>query len=862
MGNRRSHISGWRFEHQGDVVFHDNPRGQRDASRIGFRALVLAIALVLHPSAHARLLGLMTSEPTIDFFAPGVVSYDAATGLVTISATPATLFRSDPFLFGEIRGTGPLDEKLIRLQFRVSVAGRLVSGVAGPDLVVKGSVDVDFDGVADYDGVLLEAEVTQFGFKNGANGDDAFDLRLTIVAGALAPLYASQDLGLYIASPASAAFPTPFGGSFTASFASQAQGVAGVAVGGTPLPAAVLDGGTIVGMNLAGIADWVSQIEFVDLMKQARPWIFGSQTTGEWDSGRTIPLDGNGYPLQVPFADPVKGQLIAQTLVVVATGGHYPDGAYTLKIQGRGSVVLDGDTPRTAYAGPGTHTVVVTPANGGGLFLTIRESDPADPITEINLIVPGHANTHTAEPFYPPFLERLAGMKVLRFMDQMQTNNSPLASWEQRRRPGYFTQSGDAGIAPEYIADLSNRAGADAWISIPHRADDGYVRELARLLKTRLNPERKVYIEYSNEIWNNVFQQSAYASGQGALHFPLDVYGPYGQRLRFQARRSGEIFDIFEQEFGATSRLVRVIGGWAAGSWTSNFLLDALADPAINPSLKPADALAIGSYFGHEIADSIGAADQIDSVSVDEILDRADAAMAAQMVDPIRLNKAAAGDHGVRLLAYEGGQHLVASTPLYRDNQTLTGKLNAANRSPRMKDLYLRMLNAWFAESNDLFVVFSYVGIYGKWGSWGVLEWQDQDPASAPKFAAIQQFLSSSERVAGLNTALARAGAAVVQANAKQTTDGLPPNAPIDLAGATVTMSNGYPSANAAGLGVAANLGEPDPFSLVVGGFPAPPYGVVARMTAARDPAACYFLYLGAPAGGQPTLSAAVTGGC
>ena len=500
--------------------------------------------------------------------------------------------------------------------------------------------------------------------------------------------------------------------------------------------------GAVLGMNLGGIADFNSQIEFIDLMRQARPWVIGSLTTGEWDTGRTIPLDSNGYPVQVPYADPVKGQLFAQTVVVIATGGHYPAGSYTLQIRGKGKIVFQGDSPRTTYTGPGTYPIAVTPTNGG-LFMSIIESDPSNPITEINLIIPGYANACPTSPFYPPFMARLQGMRTLRFMDQMATNNSQVVGWDQRRLLTSFTQAGENGIAPEYIADISNRTGTDPWINIPHQADDNYVRQLARLLKARVHSDRKIYVEYSNEVWNGIFQQSAYAAQQGAQYFALDSTGSHGQRLKFQARRSGEIFDIFEQEFGGTSRLVRVIGGWAANSWTSNFLLDALADPAINPSLKRADALAIAPYFGNEIAEEIGNANQIDSITVDEILDKADGDIATKMVDAIRSNKVIADTHGVRLVAYEGGQHLVAYTSAYQNNQTLTNKLNAANRSPRMTDMYLRMLNTWFAGSTDLFSVFAYVSVYGKYGSWGVLEWQDQDPAAAPKFSAIQQFISN-----------------------------------------------------------------------------------------------------------------------
>lgn len=47
--------------------------------------------------------------------------------------------------------------------------------------------------------------------------------------------------------------------------------------------------------------------------------------------------------------------------------------------------------------------------------------------------------------------------------------------------------------------------GANAWISIPHLADDDYITELANLLKDNLRPDIKVLIEYSNEVWGTLY---------------------------------------------------------------------------------------------------------------------------------------------------------------------------------------------------------------------------------------------------------------------------------------------------------------------------------------------------------------------
>jgi len=49
--------------------------------------------------------------------------------------------------------------------------------------------------------------------------------------------------------------------------------------------------------------------------------------------------------------------------------------------------------------------------------------------------------------------------------------------------------------------------------------------------------------------------------------------------------------------------------------------------------------------------------------------------------------------------------------------------------------------DAWEQAGGKLFAVFSSTGRYSKWGSWGVLEHHGQDPATAPKYKAMVQFM-------------------------------------------------------------------------------------------------------------------------
>ena len=84
------------------------------------------------------------------------------------------------------------------------------------------------------------------------------------------------------------------------------------------------------------------------------------------------------------------------------------------------------------------------------------------------------------------------------------------------------------GAAWEYMVELANETGKDLWINVPERATDDYVNKLALLCKygsdginpytgpqanpawPPLNSNLKLYVEFSNEVWNTAgsFEQS------------------------------------------------------------------------------------------------------------------------------------------------------------------------------------------------------------------------------------------------------------------------------------------------------------------------------------------------------------------
>src|SRR5690606_3686334 len=100
--------------------------------------------------------------------------------------------------------------------------------------------------------------------------------------------------------------------------------------------------------------------------------------------------------------------------------------------------------------------------------------------------------------------------------------------------------------------------------------------------------------------------------------------------------------------------------------------------------------------------------------------------------------------HQLSLIAYEGGQHLVGVAGM-ENNDTLTALFHATNRQPAMYTLYMDYLTQWHRLGGGLFVNFSSVDTFTKWGSWGVLEYQDQPLDDAPKYRALLDYVGAKD---------------------------------------------------------------------------------------------------------------------
>ncbi len=475
--------------------------------------------------------------------------------------------------------------------------------------------------------------------------------------------------------------------------------------------------GFTLGMNLGAVSYFSESWTFLDVFKM-------SQIGGDRDWDLSDPqelgpplLDAAGYPIGLK-----RGQVVS-ALMCRDFGWHYEPGRYVCLYEGDGDVLMDFDAIRTTHSSDGAGTARfefnVVPSDAG-LVIRILRSEANNYVRNIRIVPAKYEDLLGKTTFHPVFLARLRPFASLRFMDWQRTNDSINIHWEDRITPEFRSQGTNRGVAIEYAIELSNTLDKDPWFCMPHAATDDYIRQFAILVRDTLDPARKIYIEYSNEVWNFIFKQAAYANGQAqaaGLSHPQWI-----------GRRSVEIFKIWEEVFGGTDRLVRVVGTQAVNPGLTRQILS-----EVGPG--EADAIAIAPYFS---LDGLGSNwKMLRDIPIDDFLDLMEEHIDGPTQRAIREHKGVADIRGLDLMAYEGGQHLVVfNGPGHVDDRT-TKRLVEANRHPRMEDLYLRYFEVWRAAGGSDFMAFSFVGKPGRFGSWGALEYMDQPAAMAPKYRAL-----------------------------------------------------------------------------------------------------------------------------
>jgi len=359
-----------------------------------------------------------------------------------------------------------------------------------------------------------------------------------------------------------------------------------------------------------------------------------------------------------------------------------------------------------------------------------------------DFFAPGVNWPTATNPWNPTLVSELqaADITCLRFMDWNEVNTACVVKWSQRipktanhynnanRIPCFIDNYDGAtnthtlvwnadtsyGVAVEWQIDLCNRVGADLWMNIPCTADSDYCFQLAGLIKSQLNGNLKIYVEWANEIWNWGCPNTVYARNRadtvGLTNLDVGAYcDPW---RKYDVYASVRTFEQFEKVFGANSpRLVKVIAGQVGYHWNGydfNHMvkgdLACLKNAVINPGNETFNAYAMAPYIG-------GASVAAETSAI------------ASEAQNMAWAKNSLDSTGISLVCYEGG------ADNYPDNNL------ALTRDPGQEMAYVNYLTAMAPYCDGVFNQYCFYG-----GCWGLKHAPGDSASISPKWRGWQKY--------------------------------------------------------------------------------------------------------------------------
>jgi hypothetical protein len=483
-----------------------------------------------------------------------------------------------------------------------------------------------------------------------------------------------------------------------------------------------------LGANLPRITDWSFTPVYADLMNQARR--FGS-AAAPWDESAI--LGDDGWP---------KGDF-GVVLMIGASKYSGNAGTYKVSFNGRAKVspIASGAKVSRQHfdsrQNRSSADVLLT-ADEDQLMLSFTDTGPG--IKNVKVMRPGYDSVKPPL-FTKAFLNHIARFKTLRFMEWLRTNNNPVTSWAMRASPEKTHYASKAGVPWEHIIALVNQTHQDIWINIPAAADDDYVLQLAKLLKTSLESDCKIYLEYSNEIWNGGFEQyniNRTAAIQEVQNNPKSLLAYDGntkpQTIAFRrvARRLKEISDIFRTVYGdaAMMRIIRpVFSSQIVQPLTAKVGLE-FVDALYGPPNRYFYALAGAPYF------NLGSQQTAEGLTSEQVLNAMQESInRLPTVNALESNVALASWYGMKFFAYEGGSDTFGPGSL--------AAKKTASLNPRMLDICTNYLASWYRQGGDMLMWF--MAGAGNWDSqYGTWELStDVALTDAPKVKCMDKILGS-----------------------------------------------------------------------------------------------------------------------
>jgi hypothetical protein len=387
-----------------------------------------------------------------------------------------------------------------------------------------------------------------------------------------------------------------------------------------------------------------------------------------------------------------------------------------------------------------------------------------------------YSKTHT---FHPKFISHMKNWRNIRFLDYLKTNDPEtdwggvvrpvLKEWDQRtRRTERVWNKFGHGIPPAVAFELTKEAGTDLWYNLGTYISDDFARQFGEMAEKRLKRDQTLYLEYGNEAWNTMFLNSKWIRQQGKALFPdepNEVYAGYN----FHAYRTVQLCSLVKAQFKDPSRVQCVLGSQTsqgAPMGPMGLGLECVrAQPLLGgrPCHEFVDQVAVAPYFGssigaskHDYEDRIKKTGKyivseynslFDGRPISEWVKDPDGGSGAlfrelelyelpKIREWMQYSLNVANKYGVKLMAYEGGQHLVATNNDIRPG--VMAMFESANNDSRMGVMYTQYMNNWKSVGGETLTLFNSIGKGGPSGYWGMLPHMMND--SAPKWDSARAF--------------------------------------------------------------------------------------------------------------------------
>jgi hypothetical protein len=456
--------------------------------------------------------------------------------------------------------------------------------------------------------------------------------------------------------------------------------------------------------------------------------------------------------------------------------GHSPDvaGVYTLSFQCDNPDVQvvqtgakNGAIAKTGYDAASktwTGALTIPDADGKSCTFALQFKNTQTGIRHLRLLRPGYDLKTPDTAVHAPFKKLIApfGGPFRPTSDQGQ-NTKPYPSWREWKDrpdlpylPSPMSQNADGNLpSVEWQVALANELGRDLWINVPVNATDDYLTQMAKTIKegseyrghkyAGLKPDLKLYVEYSNEVWNFGFYQTHWnrlaaraemiAGNQDApivrKHDPSENHFDTDNAVRY-AGRAAQVSRIFRTVFGEEQAMKRVrpVLGWQTNNGTTWQTMG----EHIAQFYGPAESLFYGIGDAPYADPGRDKAETLDDMAAQttEILDK-------WSKDHWRQSVAGARSIGLPYVCYEGGGFNAYSKPAKQIQYDWL-------YDPRLKDLTKRYWTDFFtAGGTEL----TWTGLHGPaaegtGGAWGIVE-DIYHPEESPRWLAVQE-LSTAPR--------------------------------------------------------------------------------------------------------------------